>query len=177
MGIEDRRGVQRTDPFLDARTELEAMREKKKRITGVGIFGVLEQMYQARANKVDPHAQIPEEFTFPGSNGEVTVERIVPAGRGSEAYNAYFVDSEGNERGVAVVRYVNPEWRTYYRNQVGISSLNLETGKPEAYINSEHKADLKDIRQDLKDLPGELLTALNYLHKPSRGQVTRVKNS
>jgi len=178
MSHETRLGI---DPFMDVRNELQQMRDGSKLMTGDALFGVLEKMYQARARKLGSHTpasyipgkkrQIPGDFTFPGSRGEVVITHIEGDDEKIEVYNVLVVASNMEEREFATIKFSLPGYKA------GISLIDTEDGRPDLYVGSIGKMFGElfsvDPSEATRDLSSELLTALNFLHKPSRGQRTR----
>lgn len=162
----------RQSPFLQEREKLIRMREGSDPMFGRDLFPILESMYSARARAVNRNT-VPDEFTFPGSRGEVRIEYISGVEKYGvrKAYNVYFVNSQAEEQGVAVIDYTSfiPMGTS---DEVGIAHIDLESGRPKMYeprILQEYEYPGFD-ESAAKDLSNELLIALNSLQKAPKGQ-------
>jgi hypothetical protein len=88
-----------------------------------------------------------------------------------EAYNVTYTGSYGQEYKVGTVAFTDKRGRRHIAG-VGVFENPSHTS-PLFYKGSLSSRWIINVQQVTVDLSGELLTALNFLHKPSRGQRTR----
>ena len=168
-------GGRASDPFFSTRLNLQEIKDGSRRMTGDTLFTILQQMYEARKKRLDPYSEDPGEFTFPGSNGSVRIEHIsgLMHAESKNPYNAYnvsFIGGNGEKRELATVKS-----KDYTKDRAAIGEMDMESGRPYAYWGAVVEGIVTNSEEVVGVLSRELLTALNSLHKPSRGQNRRSK--
>lgn len=173
MNEKERRDI--TDPFLKYRLQLEHMRDGLINMEGEDLYAILKKMYTAKLLKthfaIDPEVDNSGEFTFPGSRGPVIIEHVDGTYTRKEwdAYNVTYTDSSGDQRKIGTVAAVT--WR---HSSAGVGRFSdIADVAPRFYTGSIDSLCAPHGQKVKAELSGELLTALNYLHKPTRGQRQR----